>query len=121
MQAFSREQVELIAARSRAIGDGTRIRILTVLAKSEQTVGQIADAVGTQPSTASKHLQVLFRAGLVQRRRAAAAVIYRITSPDLPMWLRYLSRRAIAKSVSARTGSEQRTTSAAETPRRRRS
>src|SRR5690606_13493682 len=57
MHAFSSEQIELIAARSRALGDGTRIRILIALEGGEQAVGQIAEAVGTQQSTASKHLQ----------------------------------------------------------------
>lgn len=120
MQSFSREQVELIASRSRALGDGTRVRILAVLAKGEQAVGQIADAAGTQQSTASKHLQVLFHAGLVQRRRAAATVLYRITSPDLLKWLRYLGRRNMRKAVRPRTGIEHAPTSAATATRRTR-
>lgn len=105
MQSFSGEQIELIAGRARALGDGTRVRILAVLRRGEQAVGQIAEAAGTQQSTASKHLQVLFHAGLVQRRRAAATVIYRITSPELLKWLRYLGRRRIGKvSAAARSG-----------------
>ncbi|HEY0875162.1 MAG TPA: metalloregulator ArsR/SmtB family transcription factor [Vicinamibacterales bacterium] len=105
MHAFSSEQIELIAARSRALGDGTRIRILIALEGGEQAVGQIAEAVGTQQSTASKHLQVLFHAGLVHRRRSAATVLYRISSRQLFRWLRYLGgRREFKRSTRPRTG-----------------
>ena len=106
MRSFSDEQVDLIAARSRALGDGTRIRILSVLARGEQPVGQIAEAAGTQQSTASKHLQVLFHAGLVHRRRAATTVLYTISSGDLLRWLRYLGgRRDMPSAVRSRIGS----------------
>src|SRR5215207_9513164 len=104
MKVFPDEQIERIAARSRALGDGTRVRILTVLSRGEQAVGQIADAAGIQQSTASKHLQVLFHAGLVQRRRAATTVIYRLTAPDLLKWLRYLGRSRIGRTSARRTG-----------------
>lgn len=105
MQAFSSEQIDLIAARSRALGDDTRVRIVIVLERGEQAVGQIAEAVGTRQSTASKHLQVLFRAGLVQRRRSAATVLYRISSRELLKWLRYLGgRREFKSSTRSRIG-----------------
>ena len=104
MQSFSSDQIELIAARARALGDGTRVRLLIVLEGGEQAVGQIAEAAGTRQSTASKHLQVLFRAGLVQRRRSAATVLYRISSRDLLKWLRYLGGRREFRSSSRRMG-----------------
>ena len=99
MKRFSVEQVDLIARRSRALGDETRVRILDVLGRSEQPVGQIAAALASQPSTVSKHLQVLFHAGLVLRRRSASAVIYSIADPDLLAWCRYLG----AAQLAART------------------
>jgi DNA-binding transcriptional ArsR family regulator len=93
MKRFTDEQIETIAARSRALGDATRVRILAVLSRGEQPVGQIAEAAGTQQSTASRHLQVLHHAGLVQRRREASTVIYWIASPDLLEWCRFLASR----------------------------
>ena len=95
MKVFSDEQITQISARSRALGDATRVRILGVLSKGEQAVGQIAEAAGTQQSTASKHLQVLFHAGLVKRRRSAATVIYELASPELLDWCRYLGSKTL--------------------------
>ena len=47
----------------KAIGDATRVRILSVLVRGEQAVGEVAQTLATQQSTVSKHLQVLFNAG----------------------------------------------------------
>jgi DNA-binding transcriptional ArsR family regulator len=91
MRHLSKEQVTRIAGRSRALGDPTRVRILGVLARGEQPVGQLAAAVHCEPSTVSKHLQVLFYAGLVNRRRDANAMIYSISAEDVMAWCRYLA------------------------------
>lgn len=88
--------------RARALSDATRIRILDVLAGSEQPVGQIAATLACEPSLVSKHLQVLFHAGLVRRRRAASSVIYSISAPDLPAWCRYLAARQFAHTPKRR-------------------
>ena len=96
MKHPSQEHVSLIARRARALGDPTRVRILYVLARGEQPVGSIANAIEGQQSTVSKHLQVLFHAGLVDRRRVASAVIYSLTSDDLIEWCDYLGQRQLA-------------------------
>lgn len=95
MKYLTHEHVSLIANRARALGDPTRVRILNQLGRGEQSVGQIADALDIQQSSVSKHLQVLFHAGLVQRRRSASAVIYSIASPELLDWVRYLGARQL--------------------------
>jgi DNA-binding transcriptional ArsR family regulator len=93
MRNLSDDQVALVAGRSRALGDATRVRILAMLSRGEQSVGQLAEALGTQQSTISKHLQVLFHAALVHRRREASTVFYAAASPDLMAWLRLLASR----------------------------
>jgi DNA-binding transcriptional ArsR family regulator len=100
MKGFSDEQIALVAGRSRALGDATRVRILTVLQRGAQSVGQIAEALGSQQSTVSKHLQVLFHAGLVQRRREASAVIYSVSTAELIDWCRYLGARELHRATS---------------------
>ena len=86
MKRLSQEQIGTAASRARALGEPTRVRILDILARNEQPVGQIAAALSLQQSSASRHLQVLYHAGLVQRRREASTVIYSLcllyTSPS---------------------------------------
>ena len=96
MKQLSDEHVSVIANRARALGDPTRVKILYVLARGEQAVGSIASAISAQQSTVSKHLQVLFHAGLVERRRVASAVIYSLASEDLVEWCDYLGQRQLA-------------------------
>jgi DNA-binding transcriptional ArsR family regulator len=101
MRTLTDEQVALVAGRSRALGDATRVRILTVLSRGEQSVGQLAEALETQQSTISKHLQVLFHAGLVQRRREASTVFYAAASAELMVWLRLLASRQLQHAAAA--------------------
>jgi DNA-binding transcriptional ArsR family regulator len=102
MRRFSDQQIDTIAARGRAPGDPTRVRILEVLAQAEQPVGVIATAVDSLQSTVSKHLQVLFHAGLVDRRREASAVIYSIADPEILEWCRYLGSAHLAGHAGSR-------------------
>src|SRR5215210_3769634 len=96
MRHLSDDQISLVAGRSRALGDETRVRILALLSRGEQSVGQLAEALATQQSTISKHLQVLFHAGLVHRRREASTVFYAAASTELMDWLRLLATRHLA-------------------------
>jgi DNA-binding transcriptional ArsR family regulator len=90
MNRLSNDQVTRVAERSRALSDATRVRILDVLARAEQPVGQLAAALKSEPSLVSKHLQVLFHARLVDRRRQASTVIYSIAASALIEWCHYL-------------------------------
>jgi len=90
MKVGARATVLRVASRGRALGEPTRVRILAVLARAEQTVGHIADAIDSEQSTVSKHLQVLFNAGLVERRRLGSAVIYSLASPYVIECIRLL-------------------------------
>jgi ArsR family transcriptional regulator len=105
MRRLSDDQAARIASRARAIGDPTRVRILNVLARGESPVGQVANMLATQQSTVSKHLQVLFNAGLVRRRREASTVIYSLFDPELFDVCSFLARRSLvlpAEVVSQR-------------------
>jgi DNA-binding transcriptional ArsR family regulator len=96
MKRLSEEHVSLIASRARALGEPVRVRIIEALSRGEQAVGQLATSLAMQQSTASKHLQVLFHAGLVTRRRDASAVIYSLADAELVAWCRYLSAKQLA-------------------------
>ena len=102
MKTLSNDRLHLVASRARALGDPTRVRILSVLRRGRQPVGQIAAAADTRQSTASRHLQVLYHAGLVQRRRNASAVFYWLTSADILRCCRLLASRRLDPHERAR-------------------
>jgi DNA-binding transcriptional ArsR family regulator len=101
MRRLSREHVSLIASRAHALAEPARVRMIETLSRGDQAVGQLATALGMQQSTASKHLQVLYRAGLVERRRVASAVIYSVAATELLDWCRYLGHRQLANASAS--------------------
>lgn len=75
------KMIELVARRFQILGEPCRLRILQVLEEHPMTVNQIVDVLeGHQPNI-SKHLQILFDAGLVGRERSGNSVLYRIADP----------------------------------------
>lgn len=68
---------ELIARRFRAIGEPMRVKLLDRLRDGEATVHELTDATGASQQNVSKHLGVLFDAGVVSRRKAGNQVFYR--------------------------------------------
>ena len=68
---------EPLQAFLRALASETRQRILFLfMARQSLTVGQVADAVAISPSTASEHLAVLKRAGILRSQRLGKEVYY---------------------------------------------
>lgn len=55
-----------------------RLRIVSSLCRTEMTVGQLLEQVDTSQPNMSQHLAVLYRAGVLARRRDGAQVRYRI-------------------------------------------
>lgn len=78
---MSDKMLDLIARRFRTLGEPFRLRILQVLESGEHSVGDLVAALdGNQPNV-SKHLQVLFDAGLLSRRREGTSILYAISDP----------------------------------------
>ena len=68
-----------LEAALKAAADPTRIRILKLLEDRDLCVCQIQAVLGLAPSTVSKHLAILKSAGLVEDRREARFIHYRLT------------------------------------------
>jgi len=58
--------------------DPTRLRILWLLAHSEQCVNNISLAIDMSASAVSHHLRVLRQAGLIANRRAGKEIYYKL-------------------------------------------
>jgi len=61
---------------TKAVADESRLRMLMALRKGEVCVCQIAELTGLALSTVSKHLSVLYQAGLVNARKEGRWMYY---------------------------------------------
>jgi DNA-binding transcriptional ArsR family regulator len=80
-QTMSGKMLDVVARRFRTLGEPYRLRILQELESGEKSVGElVATLDGNQPNV-SKHLQILFDAGLIGRRREGTSIFYAISDP----------------------------------------
>ncbi len=68
----------------KAVADETRVRILLALSRQELCVCQITSVLELAPSTVSKHLSILYGAGLVNMRKRGKWVFYSLAGADAP-------------------------------------
>lgn len=87
--------VERLDATFHALADRTRRGMLADLALGEKSIGELAAPYSMSFAGASKHVQVLERAGLVSRRKAGRTQICRIEAAPLAQaeqWLKQWER-----------------------------
>ncbi len=65
----------------RALANEARLMIVDRLNEGECSVSQLTEVVELDQSTVSKHLSVLLAAGIVDNRREANVVFYRLLTP----------------------------------------
>ncbi|WP_405148479.1 metalloregulator ArsR/SmtB family transcription factor [Sphaerisporangium sp. NBC_01403] len=70
-------QVETAVEAFRMLSDGTRLRLMWLLASGEYDVSSLAGAIGAARPSVSQHLAKLRLAGLVEARRDGRRVLYR--------------------------------------------
>lgn len=73
---LSAEVIGLIAERFKALSEPARLEILTALGGGEMTVTQVVEQSGLGQANVSKHLQSLYAAGFVGRRKEGLYVYY---------------------------------------------
>jgi rhodanese-related sulfurtransferase len=82
-----------LAEIARAIGHAHRLELLEHLAQGERSVEALAERAGLSLANASRHLQLLRRAALVEGRRDGKRVYYRLVGEQVVIdLLRALSR-----------------------------
>lgn len=72
------EHIETAARALKSIAHPLRLKILCVLGEDEVCVQDIVDAVGTSQSNISQHLAILRDKGVLQTRKDANRVYYRV-------------------------------------------
>ncbi len=73
--------MESLLEITRALSDGNRVRALLALDRGELCVCQIIELLALAPSTVSKHMSILRRAGLVQGKKRGRWMYYRHADP----------------------------------------
>ena len=87
--------VERLDRTFHALADPTRRGMLASLALGEKSIGELAQPYAMSFAGASKHVQVLERAGLVARRKAGRTQLCRLQAEPLAeanQWLRQWER-----------------------------
>ena len=69
---------EAVARYFSVLGEVTRLRILQALCEREHCVNELIDITGLAQANVSRHLGLMYQAGVVDRRREGSQVHYRI-------------------------------------------
>ncbi len=81
MQRKLPPQYEARAKIIKALAHPSRLFIVEELQKKERSVGELADMIGSDQSTISKHLSILKTEGLVFDERQGTTILYRLKCP----------------------------------------
>jgi ArsR family transcriptional regulator len=82
-QPLTSQQLRVIAERFKALAESSRLEILNALKRGEKTVTQILEVTRLSQANASKHLQVLYVAGFVERRKEGPNTYYSLADRDV--------------------------------------
>ncbi len=82
-------------AITKALADPTRLRALLSLRQGDLCLCQIVDLLEMAPSTVSKHMDLLFQAGLVERRKEGKWHFFRLAGTNASPAVREALRWAL--------------------------
>jgi ArsR family transcriptional regulator len=78
---LTEDTADLVAERFRALAEPMRLRLLNALRSRARSVGELVALTGTSQANVSKHLQVLYKQGFVDRQKEGTTTYYRIADP----------------------------------------
>ncbi len=73
---------ESVAEYFGLLSEPSRLKIMHCLCNGERAVNEVVEAAGLTQANASRHLNLLYRAGVVGRRREGSQVLYRLVDPN---------------------------------------
>lgn len=83
MTRLTPEAIDLVAERFRALAEPARLHIMNALRDGEHTVSELVEITGLGTANVSKHLQLLYAAGFVMRRKEGLHVLYMLADKDV--------------------------------------
>ncbi|RLE48441.1 MAG: ArsR family transcriptional regulator [Candidatus Methanomethylicota archaeon] len=96
----------------KALADPVRLEIIEFLKSGEKCVCEIAPVIGKAQSTVSKHLDILYHAGILDRRIDGRRTLYRIKDEQIFKLLEALDKfianqlASVAKAFETLKGTE---------------
>ncbi len=75
------EVFESVARYFSVLGEPTRLRILHALCQDERCVNDLIKVTGLAQANASRHLGLMYQAGMLSRRREGTQVFYKVADP----------------------------------------
>ncbi len=82
-QLLTDDALELIAARFRALGEPSRLKLIRALIGGEKSVTQLTELARLTQANTSRHLQTLTDAGILGRRKEGLNVLYFIADNSI--------------------------------------
>jgi ArsR family transcriptional regulator len=98
----SRELVQAKAAIFKALGHPARLMIVQALATRPHCVCELVEMIPGKQATTSRHLDVLFNAGVVRRRKEGSRMMYELAMPCLLRALPCVTE-ALTRRIKAQT------------------
>lgn len=81
MEVRTKARYEARAQIIKALAHPSRLFIVEELAKGKRCVQELAEMIGVDGSTASKHLSILKISGLVKDQKSGTSVYYELLTP----------------------------------------
>ena len=91
---------EIKARMISVLANPKRLQIVEILGKSERTVTELAGELGIAQATTSQHLAVMRKSGVVETRKEANFVYYRIADPKIAEACAVMSRAIVDLLIS---------------------
>ena len=74
---------DAVASYFSVLSEPTRLRIMHAICETEKSVSQIVEEIGSTQTNASRHLSLMYRSGVLARRKEGSQVYYRVADASM--------------------------------------
>lgn len=96
--AVTDAQIEKAAEVFRVMSAPMRLRIISCLCSGEKNVGELLEVIDTTQPNMSQHLNTLYMAGVLDKRREGVQIYYRIVNTGIVSICRAVCQQTDAES-----------------------
>jgi DNA-binding transcriptional ArsR family regulator len=100
------EVFESVARYFSVLGEPTRLRILYALCHEEKCVNEIIKVTALAQANVSRHLGLMYQAGMLSRRREGTQIFYKVADPMYIELCRTVSLQVAGRAESASVSRE---------------